>query len=264
MIHTQRRAFFAGALLPIFVCLVVFPSRADDPVSSSVRYNREIVIRTSLQELPPFTLVGRIDQRDAQRIGQEIDFPSAFTTQINLARGRPNIRTFQYDLDQTYMYRWSLTLQRQFWNNWVASADYTGSRGLHLWQQTLPNINKWQGWPNQPLPGEKFFPAGSTLINPNWGEMRLQYTDANSYYHGGSLGIQHRPSNGPQFGAAFTYSKAVDSGSGITSGGDELPQEQRGIYAWDTYLKRGLSSFDTRKAFTANVAYELPWGAQMS
>lgn len=221
-------------------------------------------IRTSLQELPPFTLVGRIDQRDAQRLGQEIDFPNAFNTQINLARGRPNIRTFQYNLDQTYIYRWSLTLQRQFWKNWVATADYTGSRGLHLWQQTLPNINKWEGWPNQPAPGTKFFPAGSSLINPSWGEMRLQYTNANSYYNGGSFGIQHRPASGPQFGAAFTYSKALDSGSGITSGGDELPQDQRGIYAWDMYLKRGLSSFDTRKAFTANLSYELPWGGQMS
>lgn len=221
-------------------------------------------IRTSLQELPPFTLVGRIDQRDARNINQEIDFPNAFSTQLNLARGRPNIRTFQYNLDQTYIYRWSLTLQRQFWNNWVASADYTGSRGLHLWQQTLPNINKWEGWPNQPAPGAKFFPAGSSLINPNWGEMRLQYSNANSYYQGGSFGIQHRPTAGAQFGAALTYSKALDTGSGVTSGGDELPQDQRGIYAWDMYLKRGLSSFDTRKALSANISYELPIGKQLT
>ena len=219
-------------------------------------------IRTSLQELPPFTLVGRIDQRDANRVGQEIAFPNAFATQLGLARGRPNIRTFQFDLDQTYYYRWSLTYQRQFWNNWVWSADYTGSRGLHLWQQTLPNINKWQGWPVQPPRGEKFFPATSELINPNFGEMRLQYTNGNSYYNGGSLSVQKRLSAGLQFQAAFTYSKAIDDGSGLTSGGEELPQTQRGVYAWDMYLKRGLSSFDTRKVFTANLSYELPFGKQ--
>lgn len=217
-------------------------------------------IRTSLQELPPFTLVGRIDQRDANRVGQEIDFPNAYFTQLALARGRPNIRTFQYDLDNTYMYRWSLTYQRQFWNNWVASADYTGSRGLHLWQQTLPNINRWEGWPVQPPPGEKFFPANSTPINPNWGEMRLQYSNASSAYHGGSVAVQKRLSEGLQFQAAFTLSQAIDEGSGITSGGDELPQDQRGIYAWDMYLKRGRSSYSVAKVFTANLSYELPFG----
>jgi hypothetical protein len=218
-------------------------------------------IRTSLQELPPFTLVGRLDRRAGQL---EVDFPNAFSTQLNLLRGRPNIRTFQYDLDPTYVYRWSLSLQRQFLNNWIASADYTGSRGLHLWQQTLPNINKWEGWPNQPAPGTKFFPVGTTLINPNFGEMRLQYTNANSYYHGGSFGLQYRPGTGPQFGVAFTYSKAIDDGSGVTSGGDELQQTQRGIYAWDTYMKRGLSALDTRRAFSANVSYELPFGRMLT
>ena len=217
-------------------------------------------IRTSLQELPPFTLVGRIDQRDANRIGQEINFPNAFFTQLNLARARPNIRTFQYDLDQTYVYRWSLTLQRQFWTDWVATADYTGSRGLHLWQQSLPNINKWEGWPAQPPPGQKFFPANSEPINPNFGEMRIQYPNANSYYQGGSLGLQKRLSGGFQFQAAFTYSKAIDDGSGLTSNGDELTQSQRGIYAWDMYLKRGLSQYDIRKVFVANLSYELPVG----
>jgi hypothetical protein len=221
-------------------------------------------IRTSLQELPPFTLVGRIDQRDANRVGQEIDFPRAFFTQINLARGRPNIRTFQYDLDQTTIYRWSLTIQRQLRNEWVVTADYTGSRGLHLWQQSLPNINKWEGWPEQPPRGQKFFPPGSTPINPFWGEMRIQYSNGNLFYHGGSLAVQKRLSAGFQFQAAFTYSKAIDDGSGITSGGEELPQEQRGIYAWDLYMKRGLASYDIRKVFTANLSYELPWGRDLA
>jgi hypothetical protein len=214
-------------------------------------------VRTSLQELPPFTLVGRIEQSGLR-------FPDAFFTQLGSVVARPNIRTFQYELDQTYMYRWSLTLQRQFWTNWVATADYTGSRGLHLWQQSLPNLRKWQGWPDQPARGEKVFPAGAPFINPAFGEMRIQYTNANSYYHGGSIALQRRLSDGLQLGTAFTYSKAIDDGSGVTSGGDELPQDQRGIYAWDMYLKRGLSSYDIRKVFTANLSYELPWGRDLT
>jgi hypothetical protein len=211
-------------------------------------------VRTSLQELPPFTLVGRIEQSG-------IDFPNAYFTQLGSANARPNIRTFQYDLDQTYMYRGSLTYQKQFWTNWVTSVDYTRSRGYNLWQQSLPNIRRWQGWPNQPASSlDKFFPPGAPLINPNFGEMRIQYSNAHSWYDGASFAVQRRLHAGLQFGAAFTLSKAEDEGSGVTSGGDELPQDQRGIYAWDLQLKRGLSSYDTRKVFTANLSYELPFG----
>jgi len=216
-------------------------------------------IRTSLNELPPFRLVGRIDQADANRIGQEIDFPNAFSTQLNLARGRPNIRTFQYELDPTYLYRWNLTSQRQFWQNWVVSADYTGSRGRNLWQQSLSNINRWEGWPEAPPPGTpKFFPVGARPINPNFGEMRVQYSNSNSIHHGGSLGLQRRLNAGLQLGAAFTYGKTIDSGSTVT--GDGFARDQRGIYAYDPEFRRGLASFDVRKSFTANVSYELPWG----
>lgn len=209
-------------------------------------------IRTALQELPPFTLVGRIE-------GANIDFPNAFSTQLARAGARPNIRTMQFDLDQTTYYRWSTTVQRQLGTNWVVSADYTGTRGYNLWQQSLPNLRKWEGWPAQPT-GDKFFPAGSSLINPNFGEMRVQYSDADLWYQGGSLAVQRRLSDGLQLGASFTYSKAIDEGSGVTSNGDELPQSQRGIYAWDMHLKKGPAAYDIPKVFTANVSYELPFG----
>jgi carboxypeptidase family protein/TonB-dependent receptor-like protein len=213
-------------------------------------------IRTALQELPPFTLVGRID-------GTGVNFPNAFATQLSRAGARPNIRTMQYDLDQTTYYRWSVTVQRQFWTNWVVTADYTGTRGYNLWQQSLPNINKWQGWPEQPT-GDKFFPPGSTLINPNFGETRIQYSNADLWYKGGSVAVQRRLTAGLQFGAAFTFSETIDEGSGVTSGGDELPQTQRGIYAWDMHLKKGPAAYDIPKVFTGNVSYELPFGRNLT
>jgi len=222
-------------------------------------------IRTSLQELPPFNLSGRIE-------GSGIDFPNAFFTQLARASGRPNIRSMQYDLDQTTYYRWNTTVQRQFGTNWAVTLDYTGTRGYNLWQQSLPNINRWEGWPAQPPEGTpKFFPAGGAcpqlpgrtapcLINPNFGEMRIQYSNARLWYNGGSLSVQRRLADGLQLGSTFTYSKATDEGSGVTSGGDELPQSQRGIYAWDLHLKRGPSAYDVRKVFSANMSYELPFG----
>lgn len=220
-------------------------------------------IRTSLNELPPFRLVGRIDQADANRVGQEIDFPNAFYTQIDLARGRPNIRTFQYELDPTYLYRWNLTLQRQLGQTWVVSAEYTGTRGKNLWQQSLFNINRWEGWPDNPPPGTpKVFPVTPTPINPNFGEMRLQYSNSNSIYHGGAFGVHRRLSAGLQLGAAFTFGKTIDSGSTVT--GDGFARDQRGIYAFDPEFRRGLATYDVRQSFRASVSYELPWGRDLS
>ena len=213
-------------------------------------------IRTSLQELPPFTLVGRID-------GAGINFPNAFTTQLARAGARPNIRTMEYDLDQTTYYRWSVTGQRQLGTNWVVSADYTGTRGYNLWQQSLANINRWEGWPAQPA-GEKFFPPNGQLINPNFGEMRIQYANADLWYQGGSLAVQRRLGAGLQMGASFTYSKTIDEGSGVTQNGDELPQGQRGMYAYDMHLKKGPAAYDIPKVFSANASYQLPFGNNLT
>lgn len=217
-------------------------------------------IRTTLQELPPFTLVGRLRQGTQAGRVAVIDFPNAYTTQGALLAGAPNIRTMEYNLHQTTIYRWSTTLQRDLGNGFVASADYTGSRGFNLWQQTLPNINKWQGWPATVPSLEKFFPGGTGLIYPSFGEMRIQFANAHSWYKGVSFGIQKRLQNGFSLQSAFTLSKAEDEGSGVTSGGDELPQGQRGIYAWDMELKRGPAAYDVRKAFSTNVSWELPFG----
>ena len=217
-------------------------------------------IRTTLQELPPFTLVGRLRQGTTPGRAPVIDFPNAFSTQQSLLAGTPNIRTMEYDLNQTTIYRWSGTLQRDLGKGFVASADYTGSRGYNLWQQTLPNINKWQGWPETVPSLEKFFPGGSGLIYPSFGEMRIQFANAHSWYKGVSFGLQKRIQKGFSMQTAFTLSKADDEGSGVTSGGDELPQSQRGIYAWDMELKRGPAAYDVRKVFVTNVSYELPFG----
>lgn len=108
-------------------------------------------LRTSLQELPPFTIAGRLESRDASRAGRPLRmFPQAVTTYADLLQGRPNIRYMEYDWKNTYILRWNLNLQRELTSDWVASAGYTGSRGVHLITQNIGNIHRWIGWPNEP------------------------------------------------------------------------------------------------------------------
>jgi hypothetical protein len=240
-------------------------------------------IRTVLQESPPFVLTGRIDEADSRiQQGLRADFKlrpgigsdPRFTP---LLASTPNVRAFEYDQKNVTIYRWSLTLNRELPAGFVASAGYTGSRGTHLWHQTIASINKWVGFPENPT-GPKVFPeidspqydafttratcGGVTLesnfINPCFGEMRMQSPNADSYFHGLAVGLQKRLSQGFQMQLAYNYAKSIDTGSGVTSGGDELPQGQRGLYYFDMNAKRGLSQFDMRNSLTVNFNYELP------
>ena len=63
---------------------------------------------------------------------------------------------------------------------------------------------------------------------------------------------------------SYTFSKAIDEGSGVTSTGESLPQGQRWIYAYDPDLRRGLSSFDVRNNLSTNFSYSPTWGANLT
>ena len=221
-------------------------------------------IRTSLQELPPFVLSGRLSSGDEAKFG--VPPLKLQPLAVNLYQaglvGRPNIRYMEFEQKNTYIYRWSLTLQRELSGDWFVSAGYTGSRGLHLLHQSISNLRKWVGWPEQPT-GPKQWTRRAPLINPNFGEVRTQSTNANSFYHGLAVSAQKRFSQGLQLQASYNFSKAIDQGSGVTSGGDELLQDQRGVYYWDTHLKQGLSQFDIRNSLSLNFSYELP-GQELS
>jgi hypothetical protein len=239
-------------------------------------------IRTVLQESPPFVLTGRIEDTRARSEGLAADFQlrpgiGSDPRFVPLLGSTPNVRAFEYDQKNVTIYRWSLTVNRELPAGFVASVGYTGSRGTHLWHQTIASVNKWIGWPENPT-GTKVFPAVDTpeydaftqevscggvelesnFVNPCFGEMRIQSSNADSYFHGLAIGLQKRLSRGFQMQLAYNYAKSIDTGSGVTSSGDELPQGQRGIYFFDMYAKRGLSQFDMRNSMTVNFNYELP------
>jgi hypothetical protein len=238
-------------------------------------YPMLFALRTSLQELPPFVATARLRNRSNVPVNRRPMRmqPQAVAAYQDLigdpAFANYNIRYMEYDQNNTYVHRWSFTLQRELPGGWGASAGYTGSRGLHLLHQSLSNIFRWDDWPNQPT-GRKHFtqqtgtarcPGSNTpnnFINPCFGEVRTQSSDANSYFHGLALGLNKRLSHGFEVQFAYNYSKSTDQGSGVTSGGEEFPQGQRGIYYWDRHLKKGLSAFDIRNSFSANFTWDLP------
>jgi hypothetical protein len=209
-----------------------------------------------LGQLAPF--LGEGGLTDATGAGT-INFPNAYTTQQTALAGAPNYRQIEYDHDPTQMYRWSLTLEREM-GNWFVSAGYSGSRGLHLPVTGEANLRRWIGWP-EPLPaGEKRWgPRNQAiLINPLMNRMTVTWMQGNSFYHGLTINGMRRLSNGLQFQAAYTLSKATDTS--VTTGNqtEGFTQPQRTNLLWNMDHWRGRSTYDIRNNFVANVTYDLP------
>jgi hypothetical protein len=185
----------------------------------------------------------------------------------------PQLWTSEYDMSNSYMSRWSLQIEREFGSSWMASAAYTGSRGVHLWVQMEPNVNKWctpnaagtacaagqPAWPDSNIK-PKFWPqiSGVNRINPALGaSVRIFYPMANSFYHGLALAAQKRLSYGLLLQATYNFSKTIDDGAGIVQG-DSLPELQRSNQPWDFYLHRALSSQHIKNSLVLNFTYDFP------
>jgi hypothetical protein len=215
---------------------------------------------TVLEGVAEFGLV-----TDTATVPRLLDFPNSYTTQPQLLVANSAYTGFQYDTENTTSYRWSLTLQREIGTDLLLSAGYTGARGLHLWVQMNANLNRWEGFPNNPQ-GPKFFPALPSgqfnRINPAYSEMRFQSPQGNSYYHGLELSARNRLSRGLHFQGAYTFSKNMDQGATLTGGG--FGQQQRQIYFWDMSRRKGLSANDIRHSFTGSFTYDVPFGAGLT
>ena len=187
-----------------------------------------------------------------------IRFPDAYATQLAQLASAPNYRIVEYDPKPTYVYRWSLTLDREI-GNWFLSAGYTGSRALHLSVVSEGNMNRWIGWPANVPTSEKRFPAtGGVPINSVMNRLTVNHYAGNSYYQGLAVNLMRRLAAGLQFQVAYTYSKNIDNGSTPGNNTEGLAQGQRGAYYWDMDHRTGLSGQDIRNNLVSNVTYEFP------
>jgi len=193
-------------------------------------------------------------------------FPNAFNLFINNPIPFPGLLWLtQFDAKQPTTYQWNLSVQREISKDLVVQAGYVGSRGVHLETGATSNIRNDHVLVN----GQKFYPAipGNQVqgrrVNPAFGSIQYLGFNADSYYHAMQLTATKRYTAGLQFQMAYTYSKSIDTTSAIDStftngalGGDLQDP-------FDFGMDRGLSDFDVRHNFVANLLYELPFGKNL-
>ena len=150
-----------------------------------------------------------------------------------LSNADPNMRT-QYSIN------WSLAVQYAFARNYVVEAAYIGSVGRKLYQEY--DVNRVNG---------DLLDGRLDRLNPNFGVIGYAQANGNSSYHGATVSVKKRFTQGLDFQVGYTYGKAIDTSSSFG----------RGLNIFDPlrlYLNRGRADFDVRHKVASSIVYDIP------
>jgi hypothetical protein len=184
-----------------------------------------------------------------------VNFPDAYTTQAAQLAAQSQLEGIQYDLDQPYMTKWNVNVQRELFAKTMLEVGYSGSHGKNLVRQIYTNGRVAQ----LTADGRLFVAPGTPLAQPNFGRMRFRVSDGTSDYKGMTVGLTRRMSNGLQAQVSYTLSSSVDDGASALGGNDFTNEGAGGRYLYQK--DRGPSPFDVRNSLVTSVNYALPFGA---
>ena len=158
---------------------------------------------------------------------------------------------------RSYVMQYNLNVQREIMKNLTFVAGYVGSRGVHQAFRTddsnlvLPTLTSaGYLWPA---------PIGSgTKVNPNVGTLRLLDWGGSSFYNGLQVGVVKTMSHGLQVQGSFTWSKSIDSNSGVIAGDTLNGNAIQGIGWYDLKLDRAVSDFNIGRVLVINTTWQVP------
>jgi hypothetical protein len=160
------------------------------------------------------------------------------------------------------VYQYNFEVQRDIGFGTIVHAAYVGSLGRHL-GENYSNINEVpygaEFLPQNQNPQSATATTGSPLNDnyfrpyPGYGTIPLQVFNGNSSYHSLQLQADRRFAKGLQFGAVYTFSKAMDycEGDSTTCGGVALYLNQK---VWNY----GLAGYDRPNVLTFHFYYQIP------
>jgi hypothetical protein len=195
----------------------------------------------------------------------------------SVAQFQPGPNNFNPNFTNAYIQSWNFSIQHQLPGQMVVEVAYAGTKGNNLHRQIWLNRAEPLG-PLAVVPdltNNTSIPAGigdsrnqlrrlvpvtveQGVIIPLQNVFEEQST-AFSRYHGGTLRIEKRFSQGLTFLTTYTFSKAFSDNPGWQGGGQGLSSAgaqdilNRGA-------EKGLADLDHRHRFTTAAVYELPFG----
>ena len=229
---------------------------------------------------PPLFATPFITRASGQDLGQRFPVPP-LPAGISPSNPDPNINWAQFEpisgeVNPTvndkspYGEHVTFSIQRQFASATLLSTTYVGTFGHHL----LVNVDNNPGdaalclslsQPSQVKPGTSacgpygengvYYPVGGGVVNSTRGPFGPLFAGngyylnrGNSDYHALEVSLRHTAGRA-QFLLAYTFSKAMDNGSGF---GDQVLPSNYDLF-------EALSVFDMRHNFSFSYTYELPF-----
>ena len=179
-------------------------------------------------------------------------------TRLRGAGAATGAASIDADFKTPYAIQWNLNFQREITKSTVGEIAYVGRRGLNLSRQV--NINQIVAL-NSPqtriaTAGSRPFAGVNTAVAARFAnDIVQQQSSADSIYHSLQVKVERRLARGSSFLAAYTFSKSIDTASGIGTGQDDRPQDSYNIRA-----ERAVSNFDVPHRFVFSSTFALPFG----
>jgi hypothetical protein len=158
------------------------------------------------------------------------------------------------DRRDLYVETWGLTVEHQLPSNFVASAQYLGSRGVRLFSRGAVNLCTTPVTYN-PADQDCFRTLDAYYPNGNpFGSVDYKHDVGSSTYNGLNLSLDRNFESGLSFQARYTWSHSINDGS--IGGGESSGPENVNCLECD----KGPSIFDVRNNVAVNTTYEMPFG----
>ncbi|MCS7024144.1 MAG: carboxypeptidase-like regulatory domain-containing protein [Bryobacteraceae bacterium] len=148
-----------------------------------------------------------------------------------------------------YVMQWLFNIQRQVTDNLVFETGYMGNSGVRL--ERLRSTNE----PFTRTDLNDTRTIAQRRVYPMYGIIQQVDGVNNSNYHALNVKVQQRFSGGLTALVGYTWSRAIDNGSGIRSSAGE---QSIAAYDWNLKPERGLSQFHTAHRFVTSLIYDLP------
>lgn len=167
---------------------------------------------------------------------------------------QPNPRAIDQNLVTAYYEQAHFGFQYQLGKDFLLDTDYVGTWGRKL--LGIANLNTFDGRTALGSTGSCSVNPNVCRPNPNVGNINLRTNGFNSNYNAGQVTLSKRFSQGLQFNANYTYSKALDEVS------DTFTPRAQSLNPTDSTnvaLDYGPADFNVTHRVVLSYNYELPF-----
>ncbi len=229
------------------VSYILFERQGGD---SYLAYNGPYVVNAQITQSPSEPLCGANSPPLTCFRPTELGYPDGFTSPANFSTVNTKTVYIEKDIRTPYVQNWHFTIQRELAKDVVLDIGYSGNHSVGLWVT---------GDLNQALPNKA---AQNLPLKARRPDAQFDYIDSNfdagfSTYNALQVKLEKRYSRGLYLLNSFTWSKAIDNGSGAL---EMANGDQQSINIFDSRSSKGLSGYDQPFNDTTTVVWDLPFG----